>query len=233
MTGKNPQHPPIRLILVSKIHLYREGLALLLANDDRLEVLATFERGRDAIAGVGELEPDCVLLDMASQEEDDTALAICASCPDTKIVAIGVSERDVVACAECGVSGFVLRAGSTEELVRAVEAAMAEELLCSQRIAAALLRRVGGLAARRPSNPEVRLTPRESEIVALIDQGLTNKEIAVRLVIEVATVKNHVHNVLEKLSASTRGEAAARVRSWQARRGAPFGIPLSDPHLRA
>src|SRR5881296_1366294 len=85
--------------------------------------------------------------------------------------------------------------------------------ICSPRVAACLLRRVAALAAGHGGDlPRAQLTNREREIVRLIDNGLSNKEIARALGIEVATVKNHVHNILEKLQVHRRGEAAARVR---------------------
>ena len=91
---------------------------------------------------------------------------------------------------------------------------MRGEAACSPRVAAALLRRVAdrGARARRLDGEFAPLTSRERQIVALIDEGLSNKEIAARLCIELSTVKNHVHNLLEKLGARGRGEAAARVR---------------------
>jgi DNA-binding NarL/FixJ family response regulator len=86
-------------------------------------------------------------------------------------------------------------------------------MLCSPWMAATLLRRVATLAVdRAPSPPEATLTRRELEIVALIDEGLSKKQIAWQLSIEIATVKNHVHNILEKLHVERRTEAAARVR---------------------
>jgi DNA-binding NarL/FixJ family response regulator len=95
--------------------------------------------------------------------------------------------------------------------------------VCSPRLAATLLRRVAVLAADRAQpRVEARLTARELEIVELIDEGLSNKEIASRLCIEVPTVKNHVHNILEKLDVRGRAEAAARVRP-RPRRLAPVG----------
>lgn len=222
---------PISVIIVCKVHLFREGLARLLEKDARLRVLGAFEDTGAAIADGRELDADCVLLDMASPTSVRAALALRLAWPGAKIVAIGMSERDIVAGAESGISGFVLRDGSTEDLVQAVQGAMTEELFCSRRTAARLFRRIGRLAARARGNPEVRLTPREKQIVALIDRGLTNKEIAARLVVEVSTVKNHVHNLLDKLGVRTRGEAAARVRSWRARDGGVDPI-AADPHLK-
>jgi DNA-binding NarL/FixJ family response regulator len=93
------------------------------------------------------------------------------------------------------------------------------EFLCSPGTAATLLRRVAALAAERhTADNGARLTPREQQVVRLIDEGLSNKEIARRLSIEVRTVKNHVHSILEKLQVRRRGEAAARMRAVGASR---------------
>src|SRR5439155_827652 len=105
------------------------------------------------------------------------------------------------------------REASIDDLVTVIESVARGEAICSPRVAAGLLRRVAALAAGHGGDlPRAQLTNREREIVRLIDNGLSNKEIARALGIEVATVKNHVHNILEKLQVHRRGEAAARVR---------------------
>jgi DNA-binding NarL/FixJ family response regulator len=106
----------------------------------------------------------------------------------------------------------VAREGSVHDLVDAVERAARGELQCSPQVAGTLIRRLAWRAAAGATLIPSPLTARESEIVRLIDEGLSNKEIAVRLGIEVATVKNHVHNLLEKLRVRRRSEAAARLR---------------------
>jgi DNA-binding NarL/FixJ family response regulator len=155
-----------------------------------------------------------VLLDAASHGALEGACAIRASSPDAAVVALGVAnaEGDVIACAEAGVAGYVVREGSVEDLIATVESAARGELRCSPRMAGALVRRLARLAAGQPIPDGARLTRRELEIVRMIDDGLSNKEIAVRLSIEVATVKNHVHHLLEKLGVRRRGEAAAKLR---------------------
>jgi two-component system nitrate/nitrite response regulator NarL len=133
--------------------------------------------------------------------------------PDLKIVAIAVSdiEQEVVACAEAGVSGFVSRNGSIQDLVTAVHCAMRNELVCSPRITALLFSRVASIRSERSHAPgNGALTRREHEIVSLMTQGLSNKEIA-RQRIQNATVKNHIHSILAKLHVRRRGEVAARM----------------------
>ncbi|HEX7241600.1 MAG TPA: response regulator transcription factor, partial [Longimicrobiaceae bacterium] len=122
------------------------------------------------------------------------------------------TEDVVLACAEAGVSGYVSRGASLDDLVGALRSVARGELVCSPHIAGSLFRRVAALSERREASPAAVLTPREREILGLIDQGLSNKEISRRLRIELSTVKNHVHNLLEKLQVSRRGAAAACLR---------------------
>ena len=111
------------------------------------------------------------------------------------------------------VSGYVSREDSLDDLVAVVESVGRGELLCSPRVAASLLRRVASRAGTRwDSAPTHHLTAREAQIGQLIQEGLSNKEIASRLGIEVTTAKNHVHNLLEKLQVHRRAEAVARLR---------------------
>ena len=157
------------------------------------------------------------------------------------LVALAAPEDDgsVIACAEAGVAAFVARDATLDELVAATRAVARGELPAhSPRIAAALLRRVAD-GARPPEHAVLApLTSRERQIVALIDEGLSNKEIAARLCIELSTVKNHVHNLLEKLGARGRAEAArACVRRGRAERrcdsrGARERRPMPRPVTR-
>jgi DNA-binding NarL/FixJ family response regulator len=157
------------------------------------------------------------LLDLAMAESRDLVRELQAAGLSVKVVAIGLieAEGEVLSCAEVGVAGYVPREGSLEDLVAAVESVGRGELLCSPQVAGSLLRRLAALALERgPASEGPRLTLREREIVGLIDQGLSNKDIARQLGIEVATVKNHVHSILEKLSVRRRGEAAAKIRGY-------------------
>jgi DNA-binding NarL/FixJ family response regulator len=120
----------------------------------------------------------------------------------------------VLACAQAGIAGYVPREGTLDDLIAALHGAARGEAFCSPRIVAVLLRRIADLSIEwQPLAAAGRLTARELEIVDLIDRGLTNREIAEGLSIEVATVKNHVHNILEKLQIHRRHDAAARIRS--------------------
>jgi two-component system nitrate/nitrite response regulator NarL len=205
----------IRALVVSDIRLYREGLAAALAAGGRCDVVATAPNGFAALEATEAHRPDVVLLDLALVDSGNAVAHLAAVDPPVKVVALGVREvpSEVIALAEAGVAGYVTRDATLDELVQVVESVARGEMVCSPRIAALLLQRVAaarGRGARR--DLDARLTPRENEIVVLIDEGLSNKQIAHRLSIEVATVKNHVHNILDKLGVEGRAAAAAHVR---------------------
>lgn len=209
------------VLIVSDIRLYREGLAQVLGRESVFRLVGTASSPDDAMTQVRARPPDLLLVDMAMAESANLIRNIRAQIPDAKVVALSVmeTERDVCACVEAGVSGYVARHASLSDLVATLESAARGEALCSPRMAATLIRRVAALARVQPAgSAQLRLTPRELEILHLLDGALANKEIASRLGIEVATVKNHVHNILEKLQVHRRGEAAALARSVQVRR---------------
>jgi two-component system nitrate/nitrite response regulator NarL len=161
---------------------------------------------------------------MTLDRSRDTARALRQLLPEIQIMALAVPEAEgfVVDCFEAGICGYVPREGSLEELLDRLTLAVNGKAQCSGRVTAALIRR---LAARASDDgqgepavrPPIPLTAREAEVVSLIEDGLSNKQIARRLFIEVPTVKNHVHSILEKLGARSRGEAAARARRLQLR----------------
>jgi DNA-binding NarL/FixJ family response regulator len=204
-----------RVFIVSEIRLYREGLVRFLARDGGLEPVGSAGTWTAAERGLAETQPHVALVDLSMPEAAGAIRRLLTVFPDTRVVALGLGddEQEVPDWAEVGISGYLCRDGGLEDLVRVIQSAVRDELHCSDRLAAALLHRVSTLAARlATSNGAGQLTTREREILRLLERGLTNKQISSRLRIEVPTVKNHVHSILEKLGAQTRGEAAARAR---------------------
>jgi two-component system, NarL family, nitrate/nitrite response regulator NarL len=212
------EHLSIGVVVIAATRLYREGLVRILDGHSRLDVLGATP---DVTSGIEEAvarQANVVLLDVAATGASNAVRSIADALPGVRIVAFGIadSEEVVIRCAEGGAAGYVPHEATLQELVTILEGVIRDEVVCSPRLAGTLLRRVGALARYR--NPDdttevVRLTSRETQIVGLIDDGLSNKEIASRLQIELPTVKNHVHHVLGKLGVKRRGEAAARVRS--------------------
>ena len=204
-----------RIIIVSDTRLYREGLALSLERVDRLVVVGVADSVASALTCIEDKNPDVALLDFAMPDALALPSAIAAAQTPVKVVAFSVAETEdeICECAEAGIAGYVSRNGSKEDLIAAVENAIRGEVPCSPRVAASLFRRLAAhVQTTRQRPPEVALTSREQDIIALIDRGLSNKEIARQLKIGLPTVKNHVHNILEKLQVRRRGAAAALLR---------------------
>ncbi len=206
---------PVRLMIVASIRLYREGLTLL-ERQDVCQVVGAFATGLDAIASLVASSPDIILLDMATPDSRALGREFRALAPDLPIVAIGIHDDDeeLLDSTEMGAAGHVTRDGLIDDLFAAVRCAVRGELLCSPRVAGLLARRLAALApATKVEARGAQLTRREREIASLLRQNLSNKEIAVRLSIEVATVKNHVHNLLSKLDVHSRGDASEALGS--------------------
>ncbi len=216
----------MRVFLISASALCREGLADVLARRDGIEIAgATADPAGVAVAVAG--DSMIVVLDMVGFDPAEVAPRV-AGATEARVVAINVPShaRDVIACAEAGVACCLTAEASLDQLVLAIGSAARGEALCSPWTAAVLQRRVAVLAQERRRAPVAtvesvvaRLTAREFEIAGLVEQGLSNKEIAGRLCIELPTVKNHVHRILDKLEVRRRAEAAALVRGGGIRGG--------------
>jgi two-component system nitrate/nitrite response regulator NarL len=212
----------LRVLIAGDVRFYSDGLALLLARGGRFDVLAVVRQAADLPGEVARHEPDVVLVDLALPGSVAAVRTLRVEAPAVSVIALAVPEREaeILEFAEAGVAGFVTRGSTLEQLMATIESVARGELPVSPRVAATLLQRIAVLAARSPeAAPAAALTGREREIVALIDAGMSNKEIAQRLSIEVATVKNHVHHILGKLQVNRRAEAAATLRN-----GTPFEI---------
>lgn len=210
----NEPRTELRILIVADIRLYRDGLAHLLDREDGLSVVGTASDPEHAIAQSQLGNVDIVLLDMAIPGSLTTTRLIVEGGP-ARVIGLGVTEieQDVIACAEAGVSAYVPRDAVVSDLVQAIRSAERGELRCSPRMAATLFRHAAKSTLAPGKEADARsLTNRELGIVHLLDSGLSNKEIAQRIGIEVGTVKNHVHHILAKLHVRTRGEAAARMR---------------------
>jgi len=210
----------IRVLVVASVRLYREGMSFSLETRDGLTVVGSSSSCVEAITAVTALCPAVIVVDMATDRSLDLVRNLKKIACSAKIIAFAVEDHDsaIIACAEAGVDGYVTPEGSMDDLTQTILCVTRGELLCSPRIAAALLRRVSALAKdTREPHASHGLSSREYQIARLIDEGLSNKEIAGRLHVEVSTVKNHVHNLLAKLQVTSRAEAADRIGARPAR----------------
>jgi two-component system nitrate/nitrite response regulator NarL len=211
----------VTVVVAAAVCFYRAGLTRVLEGEAGIELARSTASAADAVAAAQ--GADVVLLDMSLPGAVPAAREIAAGRGSARVVgmAVGDGEDEVVACAEAGVAGYVSRDDTLDDLLAAVRGAVRGEVRCPPAIAATLMRSVASTARRaRAARPDpagaaapVRLTRREAEIIGLISEGLSNKQIAGRLCIELPTVKNHVHHILDKLGVDRRGEAVARVRS--------------------
>jgi DNA-binding NarL/FixJ family response regulator len=204
------------VVVASDVRLYIEGLALVFAADGRLRVSSVVETAETAVEYIaGDHSARALLIDASMpgcRDVLDAARHLTARVP---VVIFGVPELDddLLFFIEAGVAAFVSRDATSHELIEAVLSAMRGESILSPRHVANVLMRLANRArfgARPAAGPP--LTDRECELASLLDEGLSNKEIAQRLHISVATVKNHVHRILEKLQVERRGQAASRFR---------------------
>jgi two-component system, NarL family, nitrate/nitrite response regulator NarL len=207
----------IRVFIAAPFRLYHEGLAEILSGEPGIAVVGTAAYGREAVTRVRELEPDVVLLDPAIPEGANAIRELAGPSATVRVVALASPEveAEMIAWAEAGVSGFVGFSDSLAELLATIRGAARGDLLCSPQVAGSLLRRVTLLAAERSQwkdEGQGQLTARELEVIRLLDEGLSNKQIALRLCIELPTVKHHVHHILEKLGVTRRSDAVAALR---------------------
>ena len=221
---------PVRVFVVTDVALYCEGLSRSLSERDRIEVLGASTASDEAVQHIGASRADVVLVDSPTVRHTDIVARIIAASPTTTVIAFAVNEdpAEVLECARAGVAGYVPRSASIDDLIQMIEGVERGELQCSPRVAAAMFRQLAALGAHGAPSYST-LTLREREIVTLVGQGLSNKEIAGELGIELPTVKSHVHHILEKLGVSRRAAVAAKLRLEH--RGTPG--PRTTPHVRA
>jgi DNA-binding NarL/FixJ family response regulator len=205
-----PCPAPPRVYVVSEVRLYREGLITSLTGQGGLLLVGNGCRS-EALGQLASLRPDVMLLDVFARDSFALPRQALSVLPELRVIAFAVAdvEADVVACAEAGFCGYITQDGSVQDVVEAVRYCVADELVCSPRIASMLFSRLGSLSvgAIKPSD-DAPLTRREREIAALVARGLQNKEVARQLGISSATIKIHVHNILQKLNIQRRGEIA-------------------------
>ncbi len=208
MDTRDIKPPSIRVLVVDDHDMVRSGLATFLLATDDLELVGEASSGEEAVTRCGELLPDVILMDLVMPGMDGIAATkeIRAHYPQTAIIALTSfgEEKMIRSALQAGAIAYLLKNVTAEELAQAIRAACAGQSTLSPEAAQSLVH-----SASRPSAPLPMLTGREKEVLALMVEGLSNPQIADRLVVSRSTIKYHVSNVLSKLGATSRAEAIA------------------------
>jgi DNA-binding NarL/FixJ family response regulator len=207
----------IRLLLVEDNRLLREGLTAMLNEQPDIEVVAAFGNGKEAVLkGTQELKPQIVLVDLGLKGQNSLHLVelIKKESSEIKVIVMDLipMQADVVEFVRGGVSGFLLKDATFDDFVRTIRSVAAGASVLPPSLTGSLfsqiIERVTG-EEKASLIDAVRMTKREREVIELIAEGLSNKEIAQRLSIATYTVKSHVHNILDKLALHTRLQVAS------------------------
>ena len=196
----------IRLLLVDDHAVVRQGLKMFLASEPDFEVIGEAANGLLAIEMARQLQPNVVLMDllMPGMNGVEAIRIIRQEMPETEVIALTsvLEDSTVVGAIRAGATGYLLKDTDGPELIRAIKAAFDGQVQLSPKAAARLLREI-----RAPESPE-KLTEREVDVLRLLAQGMSNKDIAQALIIGEKTVKTHVSNILSKLGLTSRTQAA-------------------------
>jgi DNA-binding NarL/FixJ family response regulator len=214
------------VVVVDDHPVYREGLSAVIGHMDAVEVVGEADDGEAAVPLVQRLQPDVVVMDLHMPRLNgiDATRRVLEVAPSTGVLVLTMLEGDesVFAAMRAGARGYVLKGADRGEIERALRAVASGQVVFSAGVAARVLAwfRTGG-AARESLAPFPELTEREREVLTLVARGLTNTEIASRLVVSGKTVRNHVSNVFAKLHVTDRASAVARARD--------AGLGRTDP----
>jgi two-component system NarL family response regulator len=204
--------PTIRVLICDDHALFRRGLVMVLESEAGIEVVAEAEDGEEAVRQAAEAAPDVVLMDVRMPKVSgiEATRNIAEVVPTAKILMLTVSdeEEDLYEAVKAGATGYLLKEISIEEVANAIRAVMTGQSLISPSMASKLLSEFNNLAkAAQQKVLAPKLTDRELQVLKLVAQGMSNREVAEQLFISENTVKNHVRNILEKLHLHSRMEA--------------------------
>jgi DNA-binding NarL/FixJ family response regulator len=207
--------PKIRILIIEDNRVLRDGLTVMLDGQPDMHVVAAIGSGNNVLLKASQTKPHIILLDVGLKNYDELSVveSVRKNLPDAKVIGMGLvpSQSEIVEFVTAGASGFILKDATVKEFLRTIQSVAKggkvlppslTDSLFSHIVELALLKRKG------KTTNSVSMTKREREIIALIADGLSNKEIAQQLNIATHTVKSHVHNVMEKLALHTRLQIA-------------------------
>jgi DNA-binding NarL/FixJ family response regulator len=211
----------IRLVLIEDNRLLREGICAMLKKEPDFNTVATFGDTDFTPENIIGLKPGVVLLDLGLANQDSLELvrSLKDDFQDIKIIVMDLVplQEDIFRFVEAGVSGFILKDATVAEFTKTIRSVAEGEKVLPSTMAGSLFSQIMDYGVRELGKSKliqsVKMTQRESEIVELISEGLSNKEIAHKLNLSIYTVKSHVHNILEKMALNTRVQIAIHAYS--------------------
>jgi len=206
----------IRILLIEDNRLLREGISALLKKQPDMNVVTTIGNGENILALIGKLNPDIVLLDLGLRNQNSLKVVklIKKQFQEIKIIVMDLIplQADVFEFVQTGVSGFMLKDISVTEFLKTIRSVYKGAQVLPPHLTGSLFSQIveQTINGSKPSviDESVRMTKREKQVIKLIADGATNKEIAQKLNLSTYTVKSHVHNILEKLTLHTRVQIA-------------------------
>ncbi|MCL0039072.1 response regulator transcription factor [Dehalococcoidia bacterium] len=203
----------IKVLVVDDHSLFRGSVVGVIASQEDMQVVAEAENGREAIEKAREVQPDIVIMDLSMPVMGgvEATRLLLEVVPGANVLMLTISEKDedLFDAMKAGARGYILKGADPEELVRAVTHIAQGGVIISPAMAPKLLAEVG-VSKEPQKREELGLSPREREILALIADGLTDREIAEELFISVNTAKTHLKNILTKLQVKSRAQIVAR-----------------------
>jgi two-component system nitrate/nitrite response regulator NarL len=211
--------PKIRILLIEDNRILREGITATLKKQGDVTVAAVSDGRDDTLTKARAVKPHVVLMDLGldSQNSLDVVESVKKEFPGVKIIGMGLvpAQSDILEFVQAGAEGFILKNARVDDVVKTIRAVARGETVLPLPMTGSLFSQVAEhalLKGKRNLRGAIRMTQREKEIIALIVDGMSNKQIADRLNIATFTVKSHVHNILEKLALHSRLQIAKHAR---------------------
>ena len=206
----------INLLIIEDNRLLCEGITAMIKKQPDLKMMAAFVESEATLTKVSDLKPDVLLLDFSLPNQDSFELikSLKKNCPETKVIIMDIVplQSDIVTFIKAGVSGFLLKDASTNDFLNTIRLVADGEKVLPPNLTGSLFSQIinHAVTTEKKSRPieAIHMTRREREVVALIADGLSNKEIADKLHLSAYTVKSHVHNILEKMALHSRVQIA-------------------------
>jgi DNA-binding NarL/FixJ family response regulator len=224
----------IQILLIEENRLLRDGIASMLKKQSDMNIVASVGSGEDILLMMGKHKLNILLLDLDLQSQNSLQIVKSSKqhFPEVKIIVMDLIplQSDVLKFVEAGVSGFILKDAIVADFIKTIRSVYQGAQILPSHLIGSLFSQISEHETNGSKSTiideSVRMTKREGQVMELISDGLTNKEIAQKLNLSVYTVKSHVHNILEKLALSTRVQIAKYTHIYDSKKNAIDVIPL-------